>query len=77
MAKGRGKGGKIKNWNKAKNSQFWTHQEKDIKMAIGKNKTKKGYPITVFGNDTKNMRYYRPTKRKASTFAASWRRKLS
>lgn len=76
MAKGQGKGGKIKNWKKRGRKQFWEHTEKDIKMAIGR-KTKRGYPITVFGTDVKNKRYYRNNKRDASTFAANWRRKMS
>lgn len=71
----RGKGGAIKNWKKANSrTNFWYYTDgKDAKMAIGR-KTKRGYPIRLFGKDVKNQTKYRSTKQDAIKFAANWRR---
>lgn len=71
----KGKGGAIKNWTKANNrTDFWYYTAgKDAKMAIG-NKTRKGYPISLFGEDVKSNTKYRATKKKARKYAANWRR---
>lgn len=79
----KGKGGKIKNWRKADNNLFWHHTEKDMKMAIAR-KTRKGYPITLWGDDAPRKAVMAinntspiPKKTDATKYAAKWRRKLS
>lgn len=72
----RGKGGAIKNWKKSsKGNNFWYYTgNKDAKMTIGR-KTNKGYPIKLFGDDVRTKTVYKPTKTKATSYAAKWRRK--
>jgi acyl-[acyl carrier protein]--UDP-N-acetylglucosamine O-acyltransferase len=73
MSKGHGR--KIKNWEKAgTRSDFWKYQgEKNVMMKIGE-KNRQGYPIIVFGEDTRTEKIYRGTKEKARNKAADWRR---
>jgi hypothetical protein len=71
----KGHGGKIKNWEKAgTRSDFWEYQGgKNVMMKIGEKK-RQGYPIIVFGEDTRTKKIHRGTKEKARKKAADWRR---
>jgi len=72
----RGQGGKIKNWEKIDGKLFWRNDKRNIAMAIGQ-KTRRGYPVKVFGKGIKSQTRYKKTKNEAKTLAANMKRELS